>query len=106
MPGRMNATSSNLCDRVEPRQPLLAGQVAERVGAGMVKIEAKALKPAGRVSRVSSRPLLIDDGAARLSTAERRAGGASGMGRLAEVNIVVRHGHQMGNAPEKRKLRW
>jgi len=29
-----------LCQRVEPRQPLLAGQVGERIGAGMAEIEA------------------------------------------------------------------
>ncbi len=87
--------------RVEPRQPLLAGEVAERIGAAEIEadaVEASALKLRTERFLGDFAALLIDDRAARLCPAKRGAGVLPGTGRMGNQNLFVRHGHQMGNA--------
>src|SRR5207237_10422205 len=88
--------------RIEPRQPLLAAEIAERISAA--KIETKILKALPQRFRWNLAALLVDDRAARLRAAKRRAGVAGTRGP-ARFYVAVMHAHQMGNARAIRKLR-
>ena len=89
--------------RIEPRQPLLARQVAERIGAGMGEIELKSLELRTQARLGDFAPFLVDDRAtARRTPALRTARSANASG----VNdIVVCHGHHMVTPNARRKLR-
>ena len=98
-----------LRDRVEPRQPLLAGEIAERIGIAEIEadaVEASALKLRTERFLGDFAALLIDDRAARPCPAETMRGrffrARAGLGAR---YFFVRHRHHMGNAQGGRKLR-
>jgi hypothetical protein len=102
-------------DGIEPRQPLLTGEMGKRIGAGMAEIEPEAAKLRTEHVRRYLAPFLIDNRTDRVRAAEGGSGGAPGasapgasalgIGASAGIEWVVRHGHQMGNARSQRKLR-
>ena len=51
-------------DGIEPRQPLLARQIAERIGGGMTEIESHPLELRVQVRLGELAPVLVDDRAA------------------------------------------
>ena len=89
---------------VEPRQTLLAGEIAEQVGVRISEINPEATELAAQRFRRDFVALLIDDRTARLWPAKRLAGTRSGAAAgtaapgtrgLGGINLVVRHRHQM-----------
>ena len=96
VPGRMKATSSSL-QGLQPRQPLLTGQ--RREGRAAEQIESPELRT--QVSGIS-RPLLVDDRAARLRTPEACVGSRPGTSLSGRDDVVVRHGHGWQHCAERR----
>ena len=95
---------SNCAIRIEPRQPLLAGEIGERIDTGVAEIGPKALKllpkawPQHFLGDFAA--FLVDDRTARLPAAKAGAGGRAGPGsgriRASRCNgFVIRHGHHM-----------
>src|SRR5260370_21085367 len=109
--GQDEGDVQKLRDGVEPRQPLLAGKVAERIGA--TEIEAKAIRAEvfrAEVLELGSErglgnfaPVLIDDRTARMRPAKMGAGVFPGSRGLGDENLFICH--HMGNARCGRKLR-
>ena len=64
--GQDEGDVQELGQRVEPRQPLLAGEIGERVGAG--EIEPEAVRPRAQLLARNLAPFLIDHGTERLGT--------------------------------------
>src|SRR6185312_5119271 len=90
--GQDEGDVQQLCDGLQPLQPLLAGERGEWVGA-LPEVEVNtAERRSGRFPGDFA-ALLVDDLAARFRGAESRAGGARGV-RGAE-SVIVCHGHQM-----------
>ena len=79
--------------RLEPRQPLLAGEIAERVGAGSSEVELKAARMADAAPR---RGFRAPPGRSQAHGPSRRLGaGTFGAGAVRRKDVVVWHGHQM-----------
>src|SRR6202158_1970632 len=93
--GQDEGDVQKFCQRIEPRQPLLAGEIAERIGVCISEIEAEAVKLRPQRFRGDFASLLIDDRAARLRPTERCAGGFSGPRSAAGIDFVVRHRDHM-----------
>src|SRR5262249_44082295 len=100
-----------LSDRIEPRQPLLLGEIAERIGAGMAEIEAKAAKSVRPQIFRNLAAILVDDrpapgAAARTAPLKCGAGTTGGtrvfVGGTTRIKIVW-HNRQMGNSQAARK---
>ena len=78
--GQDEGDIQQFCDGLEPRQPLLAGQIAERIGGGMTEVEPQTLELRVQVRLGDFAPLLVDDRAARSGARVRgrTAGGERG----------------------------
>ena len=80
-----------LCDGIEPRQPLLAGKVGKRIGARLPEIESQSLELLTQAGIGDLPPFLVDHRAAPCGAAPGRLLGAWPRRR---IDIVV-HGHHM-----------
>ena len=85
--GQDEGDVEQLCDRIEPRQPLLAGQIAERVGARMPEIEPETFELRAQARVGDFVPVLVDDRATALRA--RPDEGRLGAGTLRRKDIVV-----------------
>src|SRR4051794_19335816 len=73
-------------DGLEPRQPLLARQIAERIGGGMTEIEPQALELRVQVRLGELAPVLVDD---RAAPGRAPPGRLPGAWTVRRVDIVV-----------------
>src|SRR6185437_5600994 len=89
--GQDEGDIEQLCDGLQPLEPLFAGEVTERIGGG--KIEAKLAKAVPQRLGANFPPFLIDDRPARLSVRETRARGALRSRSGAKMNVTIVHGH-------------
>jgi DNA-binding MarR family transcriptional regulator len=83
-----------LRQRIEPRHPLLAGEIGERVGGGIAEIEPEAANLRTQRLRGDFAPLLVDNRAVRLRSAKRSLRPRGGSGRVARTRP-----DDPGNAP-------
>ncbi len=91
--GQDEGDVEQLRHRFEPCQPLLAAEIAERIGGA--EIEAEFAKAVTERFRRNFPPVLVDDRPARPPAVEIGAGGSSGIGFPAQGNVAVVHGHHI-----------
>ena len=90
---------------MEPRQPLLAGEIGERIGARTAELELEAAALRTQRLRADFAPVLIDDGATRLGAAKRGAGVLPARASVGGYDFFVSTLPSDGNAPDEHKLR-
>ena len=111
--GQDEGDIEQLCDRLDPRHPLLPRQIAERVS--LAELEAKLAKPLLQCFGTDLMAVLVDDRPARFGARKTPARAGPGTGSVRSKNVVIGHGHGLWRthwrggscraAPERRAFR-